>query len=167
MFLDSSSTAYFLARRIAEGRLQLRVLTNSGPVMQVLAGSDDPHVELYAIGGMLRRLTGSYVGPSSVRMIREHFADRLFLSVTGRDARRRAHGRGRSRGIGQGGHARPGQGIGAAARRVEGLGTGPAGRRADRTVSLVLADGLSQADAERLRAAGATVRLVGEAGLTS
>ena len=44
--------------------------------MQVLAGCDDPQVELYAIGGMLRRLTGSFVGPSAVRMIREHFADR-------------------------------------------------------------------------------------------
>src|SRR4051794_35647508 len=72
VFLDSSSTAYFLARRIADGGRALKVITNSGPVMQVLAACEDPNVELYAIGGMLRRITGSYVGPSSVRMIREH-----------------------------------------------------------------------------------------------
>ena len=35
------------------------------------------------IGGVHRRLTGSFVGPSAVRMIREHFVDRVFLSVTG------------------------------------------------------------------------------------
>jgi DeoR/GlpR family transcriptional regulator of sugar metabolism len=83
VFLDSSSTAYFLARRIAAGGLALRVLTNSGQAMQVLMACEDPQVQLYAIGGMERRLTGSFVGPSSVRMVREHFADRVFLSVTG------------------------------------------------------------------------------------
>ncbi len=38
---------------------------------------------MVAIGGTFRRLTCSYVGPGSVRSVREHFADRLFLSVTG------------------------------------------------------------------------------------
>jgi len=83
IFLDSSSTAYFLARRIAVGGLSVRVLTNSGPVMQVLTTCEDPQVQLYVIGGMERRLTGSFVGPSSVRMVRDHFVDRFFLSVTG------------------------------------------------------------------------------------
>ena len=81
LFLDSSSTAYFLARKIAQGGRPVRVLTNSGPVMEVLTAAED--VELYVIGGAHRRLTGSFVGPSAVRMIREHFADRAFLSVTG------------------------------------------------------------------------------------
>src|SRR3954468_5878729 len=49
IFLDSSSTAYFLARRIASGGLAVRVLTNSGPVMQVLTTCEDPQVELYMI----------------------------------------------------------------------------------------------------------------------
>ncbi len=66
----------------------MRVLTNSGPVMQVLTAADDPQVELYVIGGVHRRLTGSFVGPSAVRMIREHFVDRVFLSATGRGAPR-------------------------------------------------------------------------------
>src|SRR4051794_17643065 len=83
IFLDSSSTPYFLARRIASGGLPLRVLTNSGPVTQVLMTCEDPQVQLYVIGGMERRLTGSFVGPSSVRMVRDHFVDRFFLSVTG------------------------------------------------------------------------------------
>ena len=82
IFLDSSSTAYFLARRIAETGLGVRVLTNSGPAMQVLAGSEHD-LPLAVIGGTHRRLTGSFVGPSAVRMIREHFVDRLLFSVTG------------------------------------------------------------------------------------
>src|SRR4051794_28677591 len=51
--------------------------------MQVLADGDDTSVELHAIGGALRRLTSSFVGPAAVRAVREHFADRVFLSVTG------------------------------------------------------------------------------------
>ena len=82
IFLDSSSTAYFLARRIAETGFDVRVLTNGGPAMQVLAASEHD-IPLSVIGGTHRRLTGSFVGPSAVRMIREHFVDRLFFSVTG------------------------------------------------------------------------------------
>jgi DeoR/GlpR family transcriptional regulator of sugar metabolism len=163
VFLDSSSTAYFLARRIAEGGLQLRVLTNSGPVLQVLAGSDEPHVELFAIGGILRRLTGSYVGPASVRMIREHFADKLFLSVTG---------------VTRNGMLTDADDLEAAVKAammqqakesvllVDASKLSARGRQAVaplKDISVVIADGLRQADAERLRADGATVRLVGSA----
>ena len=59
----------------------MRVLTNSGPVVQALAGSLQK-VDLYLLGGKHRPLTGSFVGPSTVRMIREHFVDWLFFSVT-------------------------------------------------------------------------------------
>lgn len=82
VLLDSSSTAFFLARRIADAGLGVRVLTNSAPVVQALAGAVD-QVELYLLGGRHRPLTGSFVGPSTVRMIREHFVDWLFFSVTG------------------------------------------------------------------------------------
>jgi DeoR/GlpR family transcriptional regulator of sugar metabolism len=161
VFLDSSSTAYFLARRIAEGRLQLRVLTNSGPVLQALAGSDDPQIELYAIGGMLRRLTGSYVGPASVRMIREHFADKLFLSVTG---------------VTSNGVLTDADELEASVKAamieqakesvllLDASKVSARGRQAIAPVgslSLVIADGLSQVDTEQLRAAGATVRGIG------
>jgi DeoR/GlpR family transcriptional regulator of sugar metabolism len=80
VFLDASSTTYFLARLIAERGLGVRVITNSLPVLQELSASE---AEVIAIGGTFRRLTCSYVGPGSVRSVREHFADRIFLSVTG------------------------------------------------------------------------------------
>ena len=118
IFLDSSSTAYFLARRIADSGLAVRVLTNSGPSMQVLAGSEQ-HIELSMIGGTHRRLTGSFVGPSAVRMIRQHFVDRLFFSVTGIAAQRHADRRRRPGSRGQAGDARAGRRVHAAARRVQ------------------------------------------------
>jgi DeoR/GlpR family transcriptional regulator of sugar metabolism len=162
IFLDSSSTAYFLARRIASGGLAVRVLTNSGPVMQTLMACEDPQVSLYAIGGIERRLTGSFVGPASVRMVRDHFTDRFFLSVTGiaRDriltdadsleaavkramleqARETVLLLDDSKLTTHGGHA------------IAPL----------RDVSLVLADGLGRAQADRLRANDVDVHIVGE-----
>jgi DeoR/GlpR family transcriptional regulator of sugar metabolism len=50
---------------------------------QALAERGVAAVEVVAIGGTFRRLTCSYVGPAAVRSVRDHFADRLLLSVTG------------------------------------------------------------------------------------
>jgi len=80
LFLDASSTTYYLARLIAERALKVRVITNSLPALQELA---DAKAEVVAIGGTFRRLPCSYVGPAAVRSVRDHFADRFFLSVTG------------------------------------------------------------------------------------
>src|SRR5437868_136232 len=42
-----------------------------------------PELEVIGIGGNLRRLTRSFVGPFAVRTVQGHFADRLFFSVKG------------------------------------------------------------------------------------
>jgi DeoR/GlpR family transcriptional regulator of sugar metabolism len=83
VFLDSSSTTYFVARRIVEIGLGVTVITNSLPVMEIIAASETPNVKLVGVGGTLRPLTRSYVGPYAVHTVRGHFADRLFLSVKG------------------------------------------------------------------------------------
>jgi DeoR/GlpR family transcriptional regulator of sugar metabolism len=83
VFLDSSSTTYFVARRIVEIGLGVTVITNSLPVMEIIAASETPNVNLVGIGGTLRPLTRSYVGPYAVHTVLGHFADRLFLSVKG------------------------------------------------------------------------------------
>jgi len=84
VFLDSSTTSYFVARRIVEdGSLRLTVITNSLPVMDLIATGGGSGIELIGIGGSLRRLTRSYVGPVAVAGARAHFADRVFLSVKG------------------------------------------------------------------------------------
>jgi DeoR/GlpR family transcriptional regulator of sugar metabolism len=83
VLLDSSSTAYFVARRIVEIGLGVTVITNSLPVMEAVAARETPNVKLIGIGGTLRPLTRSFVGPYAIHTVLGHYADRLFLSVKG------------------------------------------------------------------------------------
>jgi DeoR/GlpR family transcriptional regulator of sugar metabolism len=83
VFLDSSTTAYFVAQRILDEGLELTVITNSLPIMELIGTSSSPNVELIGVCGTLRRLTRSFVGPFAVHTVLGHFADRLFLSVKG------------------------------------------------------------------------------------
>lgn len=83
VFIDSSTTAYYVARTIFEESLRVTILTNSVPVMELFTTNKAPNVELIGMGGALRRLTLSFVGPHTVRAIAEHFADKVFLSVKG------------------------------------------------------------------------------------
>jgi DeoR/GlpR family transcriptional regulator of sugar metabolism len=81
VFLDSSTTSYYVARRIAETQLAATVLTNSLPILNLLFNEGGPSVEAIAMGGTLRRVNRSFVGPYTVQTINGHFADRLFFSV--------------------------------------------------------------------------------------
>jgi len=83
LFIDSSTTAYYAVRRIVAERLSVTILTNSAPVIALVAGSDVPGLEIIALGGSLRRVSLSFVGPHAVRTISAHFADKVFLSVKG------------------------------------------------------------------------------------
>jgi DeoR/GlpR family transcriptional regulator of sugar metabolism len=83
VFLDSSTTCYFVARRIVETGIGTTVLTNSFPVMELIFNESGNNAEIIGVGGSLRRLTRSFVGPFAVRTVQGHFADRLFLSVKG------------------------------------------------------------------------------------
>ncbi|WP_407697558.1 DeoR/GlpR family DNA-binding transcription regulator [Solirubrobacter deserti] len=83
IFLDSSTTTYYVAKRIVETGLAATVLTNSLPVLELLFREGGPDVEVIGIGGTLRRLTRSFVGPFAVRTVQGHFADRFLFSVKG------------------------------------------------------------------------------------
>jgi DeoR/GlpR family transcriptional regulator of sugar metabolism len=83
IFLDSSSTSFFVARRVLDRGLAVTLLTNSLPVMQLVASQSGPNVDLVGVGGTLRSLTQSFVGPHAVHTVKAHFADRLFMSVKG------------------------------------------------------------------------------------
>jgi len=83
IFLDSSSTTFYVARRLVETAVPVTILTNSLPVMELIAAQGAPQMELIGIGGALRRLTSSFVGPTATGSIKGHFADRLFFSIKG------------------------------------------------------------------------------------
>jgi DeoR/GlpR family transcriptional regulator of sugar metabolism len=81
VFLDSSTTSYYVARRVVELGLELTLVTNSLPVMQLIGSQAPPNIELVAVGGILRKLTQSFVGPTAVRAIQGHFTDHAFVSI--------------------------------------------------------------------------------------
>jgi DeoR/GlpR family transcriptional regulator of sugar metabolism len=83
IFVDSSTTAYFAARRIVRENVPCTLLTNAVPIMDLLCEVDAAQVELVGAGGTLRKLTRSFVGPLAVRSIEAHFADHVIFSVRG------------------------------------------------------------------------------------
>jgi DeoR/GlpR family transcriptional regulator of sugar metabolism len=83
IFVDSSTTSYFAARRIVRENVRCTLLTNAVPVMDLLCEVDAAQVDLVGAGGTLRKLTRSFVGPVAVRAIESHFADHVIFSVRG------------------------------------------------------------------------------------
>lgn len=83
VFIDSSTTAYHAARLIVEEGRKATILTNSIPAMDVFKSRHAHNAELIGIGGSLRKLTLSFVGPNAVSSISEHFADKVFMSIKG------------------------------------------------------------------------------------
>jgi DeoR/GlpR family transcriptional regulator of sugar metabolism len=161
VFLDSSTTSYFVARRMVETGIATTVLTNSLPVMELLFEEGDAKVELIGVGGGLRRLTRSFVGPFAVRTIQGHFADRLFFSV---------------KGVTESGMLTDADPLEAEVKRAMIAQAGESTLLIERSklairglsviaaaseVSSVLAHGLTAEDAAHLRASGASVRSLG------
>jgi DeoR/GlpR family transcriptional regulator of sugar metabolism len=83
VFLDCSTTTYYLARRILSEGPRVTLLTNSVPVMELVMKNGAPRTDIIGVGGLMRKLTLSFVGPHAVRAISAHSADRSFISVKG------------------------------------------------------------------------------------
>jgi DeoR/GlpR family transcriptional regulator of sugar metabolism len=83
VFVDSSTSAYFVVRQLLSVRRRVTVLTNSLAVMDLVARSDAARVGLIGLSGSLRKPTRSFVGPQTVRAVQAHFADKLMFSVKG------------------------------------------------------------------------------------
>jgi len=83
LFVDSSTTGFYVARALVEASVSVTVLTSSLPVMNLIGNAGVPHVDLIALGGTFRRLTHSFVGPDTVRALRGYLVDRVVFSVKG------------------------------------------------------------------------------------
>ncbi len=85
IILDSGTTTGQLARQIRSRKLRpLTVITNALNIALELAGASG--VFLIMIGGILRHVSNSFVGPQAERMLGELHADHCFLAVDGLDA---------------------------------------------------------------------------------
>ena len=59
------------------------LLTNSLPVMGLIASAESTNLKLVGLGGSFRPLTQSFVGAETVRAIEGFYADRVVFSVKG------------------------------------------------------------------------------------
>jgi DeoR/GlpR family transcriptional regulator of sugar metabolism len=83
IFLDSSTTAFYAARVIVRNNLRCTLLTNAVAILELATEIDASQVEVIGIGGTLRKLTRSFVGPAATAGVYGHFADHALLSVRG------------------------------------------------------------------------------------
>ncbi len=84
IILDSGTTTAEVARHLKSLKIQsITVITNALNIAVELA--DAPGISLIMIGGLLRPIACSFVGPQAEAMMNEFHADRLFLAVDGFD----------------------------------------------------------------------------------
>ena len=83
VFIDSSTTAYYAARRILAETSGITCLTNLVPVMDIFSTADPSGASMVGLGGIFRALTLSFVGPCTIHTIESYMADRALLSVKG------------------------------------------------------------------------------------
>lgn len=85
VILDSGTTSAEVARAINRSRLEgITVITHAVNIAQEFL--DNPKVCVIMIGGVMRHVSGSFVGPQAERFIRELHADHFFLGVDGIDS---------------------------------------------------------------------------------
>jgi DeoR family transcriptional regulator, aga operon transcriptional repressor len=84
IILDSGTTTAEIARQLKFLKLKsLTVITNALNIATELANL--PHIRVIMIGGILRQMSYSTVGPQAEQILRALNADRLFLGVDGLD----------------------------------------------------------------------------------
>ena len=84
VILDSGTTTAEVARQIKARKIQpVTIITNALNIASELM--DAPGISVIVIGGLLRSVSCSFVGPQAETMLKELHADRLFLAVDGFD----------------------------------------------------------------------------------
>jgi DeoR family transcriptional regulator of aga operon len=84
IILDSGTTTVEIARHLKIIKTQsVTVITNALNIAVEL--TDAPNISLIMVGGLLRPLSCSFVGPQAEAMMNEFHADKLFLAVDGFD----------------------------------------------------------------------------------
>lgn len=85
VIIDSGTTAAEVARAIKRTNLEaLTVITHSLSIAQEF--TESPDISVIMIGGVMRHVSGSFVGPQAEHMIRALYADHFFLGVDGFDS---------------------------------------------------------------------------------
>src|SRR5512138_1740401 len=80
VFLGSGTTVLEVARNLRD-RKQLTVITNSLPVLNLLAGRDE--ITVISLGGMLRESELSFIGHITEQALTEVRVDKVFMGTRG------------------------------------------------------------------------------------
>jgi len=84
IILDSGTTTAEVARQIKSRKIQpVTIITNALNIASELMNA--PGISVIVIGGLMRPVSCSFVGPQAELMLKEFHADRLFLAVDGFD----------------------------------------------------------------------------------
>jgi DeoR/GlpR family transcriptional regulator of sugar metabolism len=84
IILDSGTTTAEVARHLKARKIQpVTIITNALNIASDLL--DAQGISVMVIGGLMRPISCSFVGPQAENMLREFHADRLFLAVDGFD----------------------------------------------------------------------------------
>ena len=84
VILDSGTTCSELAANLRRNKpMSLTVITHALNIAVELARA--PSISLIMIGGILRQVSSSFVGPQAEQMVRDLHADHFFLAVDGLD----------------------------------------------------------------------------------
>jgi DeoR family transcriptional regulator, aga operon transcriptional repressor len=83
ILLDSGTTTLEVARALLRSGRPVTVVTHALDVAAELSRS--PHISLIMIGGVLRRISRSFVGPQALAMLAGLLVDHFFLGVDGLD----------------------------------------------------------------------------------
>jgi DeoR family transcriptional regulator of aga operon len=81
VILDSGTTTAEIAKELKRRRQKITVITSALNIANELA--DAPEISLIMLGGVLRILSFSFVGPQTEATLSDLHADRLFLAVDG------------------------------------------------------------------------------------
>jgi len=85
LILDSGTTSAEVARAIkSSGCAPLTVITHALTIADEFA--DTPTISVIMLGGLLRHVAGSFVGPQAQRFLSELHANHCFIGVDGLDA---------------------------------------------------------------------------------
>jgi DeoR/GlpR family transcriptional regulator of sugar metabolism len=84
VILDSGTTSAEVARAIKRTSFDgLTIITHSLTIAQEF--TDAPRISVLMIGGIMRHVSGSFVGPQAERFLKELHANHVFLGVDGID----------------------------------------------------------------------------------
>lgn len=78
IFLDTSSTSYYIAKHIAESEIEVTIITDMLAILMLL--SEYRSIKLIGIGGEYDAYTGGFFGPEASGQIKKYKTDVAFVS---------------------------------------------------------------------------------------